>query len=206
MADHTRDQARKFGYRYLRFPLERSADLEGRLPPCTFKPEIVQRGMKQAQEGELCAWLDADAVLVKPLDVPGSCDAYVTLREPEMIGASRSETNTINAGVAFFRNTPAARILAARWRTATTVLGNDQWALGELIGQGWTFEQWKESYGSVARIPIGPETVTAHILDAREWNCWWFDAKSRPIREKARVLHFKGDLRRKYDWRKFVAS
>lgn len=212
MAELTREACERLGYRYVRYPLAHSADLKGAEPPCTFKPSVIWRAMIQhADEGDPVAWIDADAVLVRPLDELTAMpfDVAVTLREPHMLGPkpgiNSPATEYLNAGVVFFRCSCAAFRIVDRWVRLAKERGNDQWALSDLVGAcdwggPWGLEQWRQAYDTVVPRLGARVKILAGCADG--WNTWYF----QPVAENAKILHFKGALRTRYDWRKICAE
>jgi hypothetical protein len=177
-------RCRAFGYGFHWLVLDKSDDLLGDMPPCTFKPELIATSLEA--EG-ITAWIDADAVVVRTLDPLESLDfdVAVTLREPDAIGASNPTTGFLNAGVVFFR--PTAADFTRRWAALTRQVGNDQLALNQMVGAGWTIADWRSSYGRTFR----RDDVSIHILPATEWNFWHWPMPTAA----ARILHFKHGFR-----------
>jgi hypothetical protein len=155
------------------------------MPSCLFKPRVMKDALSE-RKGGITAWLDGDAVLLKPLDdlEEVAFDIAVTLREAEMIGKAHPIMNYLNAGVIFFRDTQE---IVDEWERAANKLGNDQLALNQLIGPGWTDQRWLASYHTVVPTQYGK----ALILPAAEWN---FSQFPRPF-GAARIAHFKGVFR-----------
>ncbi len=203
MMAENRRRCEALGYRYVAHDLDPSTDLEGALPPCTFKPELMAKflydlgdiaAMEQFNKHEVYAWMDADAIVVRPLDdlLSIDFDVAVTLRAGEEIGTTQPTTNYLNAGVVFFRNTPAARVFVADWIEQTRHTRNDQAALNLLVGTGWencgwhswTDYEWRESYDTT----IMRGGLSVHVLPANEWtfSSWG----GRPPAD-VRILHFK---------------
>jgi len=203
MMNETRRRCVKWGYRYSRHPLEKSTDLEGDLPPCTFKPRVVAEAIQQAEEDELCAWLDADAIPRYSFDPLHSkeFDVAVTLRAPAEVGVSRAESAFLNAGVIFFRANKYAKEFIARWRIQAERMGNDQWALSDMVGGWMSIDEWKQTYNKT----IWSEAARVHILHATEWNYFDFNRQPPP---SARILHFKRGWRALNgpEWWKQVAA
>ena len=157
----------------------------GAMPSCLFKPRVMKDALAE-RTGGITAWLDGDAVLLKPLDELEDLafDLAVTLREPQFVGKAHPIMNYLNAGVMFFRDTQQ---IVDEWERATDKLGNDQLALNQLIGPGWTDQTWLASYHTLVATRYGK----ALILPAAEWN---FSQFPRPFGD-ARVAHFKGAFR-----------
>ena len=136
MMEENRRRCEALGYRYVAHDLDLSSDLQGALPPCTFKPELMLRELRAIQPKhqpfehtpEIIAWMDADAILVRDLSPLESInfDVAVTLRPAEEIGTTQPTSNYLNAGVIFFRPGGAACQFAADWATLTAKVRNDQ--------------------------------------------------------------------------------
>ncbi len=195
MMAENRRRCEALGYRYVAHDLDPSTDLEGALPPCTFKPELMAKflydlgdiaAMEQFNKHEVYAWMDADAIVVRPLGdlLAIDFDVAVTLRPGEEIGTTQPTTNYLNAGVVFFRNTAAAREFVAQWIERTKQTQNDQAALNQLVGAGWTDYEWRESYDTTTM----RGGLSVHVLRANEWN--FSSWAGRPPAD-VRILHFK---------------
>ena len=211
MMAENRRRCEALGYRYVAHDLEPSSDLQGALPPCTFKPELMAKslgaGEPRAAKGgttsddptpNIIAWMDADAIVVRPLDplLEIDFDVAVTLREPDLIGTTQPTSNYLNAGVIFFRDTPGARQFIQDWLNETDVTQNDQAALNHMVGRpDWTDDNWRESYDCT----YGRNGLLIHVLACSEFN---FNDFNRPVPPEARVLHFKHGWRelRGPDW------
>jgi hypothetical protein len=185
MAENQR-RCREFGYRYVSHDLKPStpedlADLSGDLPPCTFKPRFLQ-GIPT--DGEVVAWMDGDAFVVLPLDDLESLDfdVAVTLREPQDVGGCAT-TGYLNAGVIFFRGFYGS-LFVDRWECLTDRMGNDQLALNNAVGKGWTDEQWKASYGHTHDC----SGFKVHVLPGSIWN--FSNWNYRPLTD-TKILHLK---------------
>lgn len=187
MMDECARRCGLLGYRYARHELKPDPiDFGGDTPPCTFKPGMLE-GIPT--DGTLALWLDADAFPVAPLDdldcmESDEYDVIVTLREPEYIGKSQPITNYIQAGVVGFCGWHSAYFVE-RWQQVTVDVGNDQLALNEIVGHGWTDQEWLESYGKTIETPDGFFVL---ILSAAVWN--FGDWNRRPPPD-AKILHFK---------------
>lgn len=193
MMAENRRRCEAFGYRYVAHDLELSSDLQGALPPCTFKPELMLRSLRSDEGGRgnsapanIIAWLDADAIIVRPLDalVDFEFDVAVTLRPAEEIGATQPTSNYLNAGVIFFRPGGAACQFVADWCVLAAKTKNDQAALNQIVGLGWTDSKWRSSYDCT----IARDGCLIYVLRASEWNHSSWD---RPRPPEARILHFK---------------
>lgn len=192
MMDETKARCEAWGYRYVRFPLTKDADLEGEMPPCTFKPSVIARGLAETGPGDLGLWLDADAIPIQPLDelTYGLFDVAVTLREPNEIGRTNPITNYLNAGVVGIRRNAFGDAFLSRWQQVTSTCGNDQLALNQLVGGDWTDHCWRQAYDRSFPTAVG---ALVHVLPALRWNCWHFPP---PVEAGVKILHFKSGFRR----------
>jgi hypothetical protein len=213
MMAENRRRCEALGYRYIAHDLELSSDLQGALPPCTFKPELLRKVLSPPAHqpfeydptSEIIAWMDADAIVVRPLEplLEIEFDVAVTLREPYLIGTTQPTSNYLNAGVIFFRNTPQARRFIEDWLIETDVTRNDQAALNHMVGSAeWTDQNWRESYDWT----FCHEGAFIHILQCAFWN---FNDWNRSPSPDTRILHFKHgwrELRGDQWWRNLLAG
>jgi hypothetical protein len=206
MVDETSQRCIAWRYGLTAYKLDHSTDLEGAMPPCTFKPTFVRLGIASALQGELCAWLDADAIPLVPFAEALEArdfDLAVTLRESAAIGKSNPTTNYLNAGVIFLRNNAAARHFLSEWGAKTKACGNDQLALNRLVGPGWTDEDWRQAYNRSFTSEPGASVL---ILPAEEWNYWHFERRPGP---EVKILHFKRGFRQAHGpewWRRQLTA
>lgn len=200
MMAENRRRCEALGYRYVAHDLELSSDLQGALPPCTFKPELLLKSLRDGEPrgrnaevgstgddpSRIIAWLDADAIVVRPLGclIDIEFDVAVTLRPPEEIGTTQPTSNYLNAGVIFFRPGGAACQFVADWCVLTAKTKNDQAALNQMVGPGWTDGEWRNSFDCT----YATNHALIHVLRATEWNWSSWD---RPRPPEARILHFK---------------
>jgi hypothetical protein len=155
------------------------------LPPATFKASLL---MKNINRDDVICWLDGDCLPIRSFEPEGEWDAAVTLRSMPEIGQSRylnSATAFLNAGVVWIRNQCDGFL--SRWLAESIRRRTDQGALNDIVGHGFTADQWKRSMGKTITSTDG---FRVKILDAAEWNCWHF-----PPSVGARILHFKRDRR-----------
>jgi len=200
MMEENRIRCEALGYRYAPHGLSHSSDLVGAIPPATFKPRLMAEALREGEprasfepsatgddpSRNIIGWMDADAIIVRPLDslLDIDFDVAVTLREPDLIGTTQPTSNYLNSGVVFFRNTAAARLFVANWITLSDAMQTDQGALNLMVGPRWTDVDWKSSYGTTT-VERG---YRIHVLPCSEWNhCSW---DRRPV-DGCRVLHFK---------------
>jgi hypothetical protein len=156
-----------------------------------FKPDLVQIALDR--HNDTIAYLDGDAQLIGCLgDVQqGDYDIGVTLRPKwETESAWHKQyvdiVKFINAGVIFFKPTPAAVKFVGDWKRRTAEVGNDQMALNRMA--------CPERYPG----PYSTHTLNGcriKYFPCEEYNFYFFGMISH---EKAKILHFKGNVRQYY--------
>lgn len=101
----------------------------------THKPDCIRHFLETQEES--CLYADADIFFVGSIDesVFYDCDVAVTPRHPRELRAPRPfENGKINAGVMYFRNTPAVRAFVVRWQAACADPSiSDQLAMSHLL-------------------------------------------------------------------------
>lgn len=160
------------------------------VPAATFKPRLIQYAISH-NEDNLFVWLDGDAVPISPFDdlLLKDFDVAVTLREDSQVGKTgNSWTDYLNSGVLFFRPTCATKDFLCQWINFIDLIPSDQASLNEVVGQGWTIEQWKDNRNCIVTVNCGARVL---ILDALEWNYWHWPI---PV-PKRRILHYKRGVR-----------
>jgi hypothetical protein len=140
----------------------------------------------RAPDGSRIALLDADTVIVRPLDAVWdiSFDLAYTRREKSRL--------PLNAGVVFMRVTERSRAFLYAWRDENRRMLRDRVRHAE----------WRRKYGGMNQAALGclfesgiASTLNLVALACREWNCedsCWstFDPAV------ARIVHIKSGLRR----------
>jgi hypothetical protein len=132
----------------------------------------------------------------------GEWDVMVTLREPEYVGKSQAITNYLNAGVVGFRGWQAA-FFVERWQKQTAACGNDQLALNQIVGDGWSDQQWLDSYDTTI------ETRDGYFVRISRCSKWNFNDFNRQPPADAKILHFKRGWRQLNGpgwWRQVLAE
>lgn len=212
MANVTRANALDLGYSYDRVELLPSDDLRGQEPPCTFKPRVVLNALFQhrqpvyADEPNWIVWIDADAILVRPIDdIAGNWDVAVTLRERHMINHSPSEhMKFLNAGVIAIKADYHGLMFVQAWLEMTALTQNDQGGLNYAVARDLSPDGWRGLYGQTIEASIQVDSSQlrprVRILDAvgGGWNNWLFPHGQLP--DSTRIAHFKGELRDRLDW------
>lgn len=153
------------------------------LPPAKFKAALVWKQMRDAADGEIVCWLDADCIPRKPFVPDGhDWDIAVTLRPAAEVGlCGIPALDYLNSGVVWFRKTERGAALCDLWDKFSRMMKTDQGALNHLVGPGWLKDDWINTVGTVRN--------RALVLDAMEWNCW------HPPFTDARIAHFKRGIR-----------
>lgn len=162
-----------------------------------FKPELVQ--MVMSRHEDVVAYLDGDAQLVGCIDdiVGSDYDVGVTLRprwetESDWHRKHIDVVKFINAGVIFFNPTEGARQFVEDWRRLTGEVGNDQMALNQLACPDDYPDAFSVKMMGGVRIKYFP---------CERYNFYFFGDLPTA---GARILHFKGNVRRFYpfSWEK----
>jgi len=94
------------------------------------KPNIIFDALQNVDEDDFVVWLDADALLWKPIDeIMGDYDIGVTVRNPK----EQEHDLPINAGVVFIKKTPSAIKFMKKWIAQCEKATSDQTALNKLL-------------------------------------------------------------------------
>ena len=154
----------------------------------THKLEEWRRIVHAAQDGDRLLLIDADTMILSPLDPVWQLDfdvAYTTKREHTRL--------PLNAGVIFLRITPKSRaFIDAWWR----------WNL-KLLGDAGLHAHYRRTYAGMNQAALGallenggPKIAQLFELPCTEWNCesatWRLFDPARP----PRIVHVKGAMRR----------
>jgi hypothetical protein len=152
------------------------------------KPDVVARALAHVAPGELCVYLDGDAVCTKRIDevVRHEFDLGVTSRPDWTRFADPHQLpflGEFNAGVLFVRKSRATERLIARWQRATLRLGKDQQALHQLLNP------------SLEERPPGDEfavgEVKVRVFDGAIYNHLW--DQTRAALRDAKIVHYTND-------------
>lgn len=141
----------------------------------------------RAADGDRLALLDADTMIVRPLDAvwDASFDLAYTLR-------ARGCRLPLNAGVVFVRISDRSRAFLTAWRDENRRMLRDR----------LRHQAWRRTYGGMNQAALGcllesggASALTLRPLSCREWNCedsCWstFDPAV------TRIVHVKSGLRR----------
>ena len=148
--------------------------------PC--KPHIVKDALSRIPENEYVVWFDADALIFDRIDeIQEDYDVGVTVRVPKAL----ENSNPINAGIIFFKNTPRARNFVQRWTDLADKDVSDQPPLNRLArvvcaDLGKTLDR------DGVRIKVYPSEI---------YNNVYFGKKDKP---GIKIKHFKSKLRHLY--------
>jgi len=148
-----------------------------------YKPSIVRKAM---EKGDDVAWIDSDC-LIKDLDNPlGDCDVAVTLRRPIPRDMYHYFSGLLNSGVIFFKNNDNGKRFVDIWEASLekAISKGDQEALN--IATGITDDT---KVGDV----LETNGIRIKVLSCDEYNFFYF-----PEENKAKVLHYKGNVRHHY--------
>lgn len=156
-----------------------------------FKPKLVMHSLKKHKD--LVAYLDGDALLCKEISEVDSddYDVGVTLRHQSELQGEWHQSHFeiakyVNAGVIFFRPTPATDQFLEQWDKLTDEVGNDQMALNQL-----TCPDYYPSAGSVIEL----NGVRIKYFPGEVYNYYHFG--DLPFKQ-AKIMHFKGTVRSLY--------
>jgi hypothetical protein len=143
------------------------------------KPSVILDACNRTSS-EYVVWLDADTWLLDTIDeIAGDYDIGVTVRSDPGGDESRG---SLNSGVIFVHNTPAATAFLATWCARSLSLGGDQRALnGMCMFPPGMVGQCILSHG--AQVKGFPGDV---------YNNYRFDTPQAG----AKILHYKSDHRR----------
>ena len=93
----------------------------------------------------------------------------------------------INAGVIFFRPSPALDAFLVQWKAETERGGSDQLALNRLLSP----DSPRAVGSTVERCG-----VRVKYLPVEEYNYYYFDYGNRALPDSVRVMHFKAGVRK----------
>ena len=178
--------ANKPGYKVIGYRLDDSEDHSRFIKQCHYKLTMIAEQLENSEDD--IAWVDADCLIVKPLMYPlNDCDVAVTLRRPAQKDKYYKYSGLLNAGVIFVSNNNNGRRFIKIWKDE---LPNgehktDQEALNLAVGVN---ENTK--YGQF----IIKDGIRIKILSCNDYNFFYF-----PEENTAKILHFKGDVRKYYD-------
>jgi len=157
-----------------------------------FKPRVVRDAFDRDSNIPI-VWLDADAIIVKPIDdaMTDDYDVGVTMRRQEERGSTPTPeiTGYLNAGVVFFNITDKAYEFINLWESRRVSLSppNDQYALNELVMECTDLTDYN-------RVFVRDDGIRIKIFNCEDYNCFYFDGAEKD----AKVLHFKGAQRELY--------
>ena len=102
-----------------------------------FKPALILDALRRLPTGAQLLWLDADALPLRPINLPAQPDVILTARQPVERQVTRPawlpRLGWSNAGVIGIRNTPAGVRFVQAWAKLTDELGGDQHALNQHV-------------------------------------------------------------------------
>ena len=146
-----------------------------------FKPQVMADAAIKYPD-ETIVWLDADTLLLKPLDVEGDYDVGVAARSPDELKKTRmlitcgmgglaTYQGRHNSGFVVFRATGQRLPFIRRWRALVEQVGNDQLALNILIDKmavddtnnTLRIKKFPNAYNSKV---IAPDTIVYHYKGA----------------------------------------
>lgn len=180
----------KLGYPVLVYDLgglDKGIPFEGRYGsgigakiPC--KPHIVKDALTRINENEYLVWFDADALIFDRIDeIEEDYDVGVTVRLPK----AQENSNPINAGIIFFKNTPAAKKFVQRWANLADKDISDQPPLNRLA-KVISSDSGKTLMRNGAKIKVYSSQI---------YNNTYFAKKNKP---GIKIKHYKSKLRHLY--------
>lgn len=143
------------------------------------KPGMIMETLKNLDDGDYVAWIDADAIVLDRFDeVMGEYDIGVTVRQPKQIENSLP----INAGIVFVKKTTASMEFVRQWIELCETGVSDQQELNKLC-QVTT----KDTNTTVIR-----NNTKIKVFECKIYNNFYFAKKSVP---HAKIKHYKSKLR-----------
>lgn len=144
------------------------------------KPNIIKHALANVNEGDIVAWIDADALIVQRFDeiADTDFDIGVTVRQPK----ARENSLPINAGIVFLRKTSETLKFVDKWVELCESGVSDQQELNKLA-QITT----QDMHTTVIR-----DKTKIHAFPCRIYNNFYFSKKSVP---HAKIKHYKSKLR-----------
>lgn len=148
--------------------------------PC--KPHIVKDALSRIPENEYVVWFDADALIFDRIDeIQEDYDVGVTVRLPKAV----ENSNPINAGIIFFKNTPKARNFVQQWADLADKDVSDQPPLNRLA---------KVVCADLGKT-LDRDGVRVKIYPGEIYNNVYFGKKDKP---GIKIKHYKSKLRHLY--------
>ena len=160
----------------------RFSDVEGAKIPS--KPSMILDVLKSVDNNDYVVWLDADAIIWDNIDeIKLQYDIGVTLRKPK----GGMVDSPINAGVCFFRKTPATIKFMNTWIDACESGVSDQRELNRLL-RGIS----PTDVNSTLTYDIDNTIVSVRTFPCDVYNSWWF----KKPQMHAKITHYKSKYRR----------
>lgn len=184
--EKSRENANRFGYPFHIY----YTFVEGKDKRYHWKPEIIYKALEM---GETIVYLDGDALIVEPFELPNDFDLGLCVRGTKKKPA-RPAKNCINAGVIFARNRDNLTEFIQEWvqRQNAEPKFNDQYHLNRIL------EEKCHTLHSGDIIEILGAKV--RIFSCKKYNSWYW---RRWEQADPYILHFKRSVRRKYkQWAK----
>ena len=148
--------------------------------PC--KPHIVKDALTRINEGDYLIWFDADALIFDRVDeIQEDYDVGVTVRVPKAI----ENSNPINAGIIFFKNTISSRQFVDKWAALADQDVSDQPPLNRLA---------KVVCADLGKI-VERDGVKIKVYPSEIYNNVYFGKKDKL---GIKIKHYKSKLRHLY--------
>ena len=158
---------------------------------CPWKPAVILQALEDTNDDVL--WLDADAWVIRPLELGDDFDVAVTMRRPHEWGRTEWPElyGFLNSGFVFIRNTILGRLFCKMWieEIPLTKSKSDQNALNNIVRHSTDLREYN-------RVFLSREGIRIKVLKTDEYN--WIYAPEEPL-PTTKVLHFKKDIRDKLD-------
>jgi hypothetical protein len=148
------------------------------------KPSIILDALHNVDNNDYVVWLDADAIIWDRIDeIKLPYDIGVTVRKPK----AKESDSPINAGVCFFRKTPATIQFVKTWIEACKTSISDQMELNRLL-RGVTTKNIDETL----KFKILDFNINVKIFPCDLYNNWYF----KTPQTHAKITHYKSKYRR----------
>jgi len=208
MVEFADSQAKKFGYETLVYDLGglgigeefsvakeelTEENDEPHIVMAPFKPRLIRHALRA--HDDFLVWIDADAFIIKPIDeaITNDYDIGVTMRRKEERGGSHFPdiSGYLNSGVIFLNNTIATKRFVEEWNEITQRLDpqSDQYGINELVRQVTDLTEYNKVF-------VREDGLRIKVFECDEYNYYYLKEN---VSNKAKILHFKGQYRKRYD-------
>lgn len=148
------------------------------------KPSMILDALTLVNDNDYVVWLDADAIIWDTIDeIKSPYDIGVTVRKPKL----KESDSPINAGVCFFRKTPATLEFVKTWIEACKTSISDQMELNRLL-RGISTKHLDKT----VKIKVSNFYINVNVFPCDVYNSWYFKGPQT----HAKVTHYKSKYRR----------